>query len=359
MRPSPNATRLSSQRLRRLSGGFTLVELLIGMLIAMIGVIIMMEVLLSSEERTRTTTGGNDALSNGAVMLHVLQRDLLQAGYGLNAMKLLGCSVVLPTGATVALSPMVINPATTLVPAGDANTDRILVFYGNDNGQPEGNTIYTVTGNDYSVQSPTAFAVGDYVIAAPDTCTAALTLAKVTAVDTSKVTVDTVLPSGTVLYNMGKAPRVVAYAVRGGSLTSCDFMSVDCRTNNATNWAAVSANIPSLRAVYGRDTTAGSMDGIVDSYDQTTPTDACGWARVASARVAIVARSAQYESQIDAGTGQRACQQVTTAAPAWQGTSAAPIVLSGLADWQCYRYRTFESVAPVRNVIWMGVQPGC
>ena len=54
--------------------GFSLIEVLIGLLIAMIGVVIMMEVLITSEQRTRSTSTGNDATSNGAIMMHVLQR---------------------------------------------------------------------------------------------------------------------------------------------------------------------------------------------------------------------------------------------------------------------------------------------
>ena len=82
------------------------------------------------------------------------------------------------------------------------------------------------------------------------------------------VTVDTVEPSAATLYNLGPNPRIVAYAVRNGQLTSCDFMTADCRVNNAANWTAVAGGIVSLRAQYRRDTApAGSMDGAVDVWD--------------------------------------------------------------------------------------------
>ncbi len=341
------------------AAGFTLIELMIGMVIAMIGVIIMMQVVINSEERNRTTSGGNEALSSGAVTLHLLQRDLMQAGYGLNALRLLGCNLTIPTGATLPIAPLAINPDVGLVPAADTSTDRLLVMYGNDDGQPEGNTINSVAGNSYAAQSPSAFSVGDYVIGAPDSCAGGLTLARVTAVDAANVTVNTADPSATVLYNLGQQPRIAAYAVRNGSLTVCDYLSADCRTNNATTYVAITGNIPSLRAVYGRDTTAGAMDMVVDTWDQTQPTSACTWARVAAARVAVVARSNQYETKLDTTTGLRTCEEVTSAAPTWTGSTAAPIVLSNGSNWQCYRYRTFEGVTPIRNVIWMGAQSGC
>lgn len=353
--------------------GFSLVEVLIGLLIAMIGVVIMMEVLITSEQRSRTTSGGNDATSSGAVMLHLLQRDLLQAGYGINSLGLLGCSLALPNGKIVPMAPVVIYPAgdpSTVVPPGDPNTDRLLVFYGNDSGQPEGNTVYSVAGAVYAMQAPTAFNVNDYVVAWPGSCAANLTLARIQAVSALDVTVSAATAGATALYNMGQAPRVIAYAVRNGALTSCDYMTSDCTNTSAANWTAISGNIVSLRAQYGRDTTAPGMDGAVDQWDQATPADACHWARTTAVRFALVARNTQYESAID-GSGQRVCDQVTAAAPAWSGsTASAPdqtlaIDLgknpdnSNSTDWQCYRYRTFENIAPSRNLVWMGTQAGC
>lgn len=362
--------------LNRGQRGFSLIEVLIGLLIAMIGVVIMMEVLITSEQRTRTTSGGNDATSSGAVMLHLMQRDLLQAGYGINSLGPLGCSLKLPNNKVVPMAPVVIYPAastSTVVPAGDPNTDRMLVLYGNDTGQPEGNTVYSLAGSAYTVQAPTAFHENDYVVAFPGNCTANLTVAKVTAVGATDVTVDAAVVGATTLYNLGPSPRVVAYAVRNGSLTSCDYMTSDCTNTSAANWTAMSGNIVSLRAQYGRDTAVGAMDGVVDVWDQTTPTTSCGWVRTSAVRYALVARSAQTESTLNA-SGQRVCEQATVAAPTWQGTTATasnptalPIDLTltkdqtgaTVSDWQCYRYRTFETVAPSRNVLWMGTQAGC
>jgi len=351
--------------------GFSLIEVLIGLLIAMIGVVIMMEVLITSEERARTTSGGNDAMSSGAVMLHLMQRDLLQAGYGINSLGLLGCTLTLPNGKNIPLAPVVVNPATSVIPAGDPNTDRLLVFYGSDTGQPEGNTVYSLAGSAYTVQAPTAFNINDYVVAYTGSCAANLVLARVTATTALDVTVSSAVAGTTTLYNMGQAPHVVAYAVRNGALTQCDYMNADCSNASAANWTALSGNIVSLRAQYGRDTTAPNMDTVVDQWDQTTPTNACGWVRASAVRYAIVARNSSYETKIDPTTKQRTCDAVTAAAPPWQGSSATSpsqtlnIDLTkkpdgtSASDWQCYRYRTFENVAPSRNVVWMGAPAGC
>lgn len=344
---------------RRGQHGFSLIEVLVGLVIAMIGVVIMMEVLITSEERTRTTGAGNDATSNGAIMMHLLQRDLAQAGYGINSVNLLGCTVSLPSGGTVPLAPVVINPASSVIPAGDANTDRLLVFYGNDNGQPEGNEVFSIAGSAYTVQAPASFQENDYVVAWPNGCAAAIPLARVTGTTGLTVTVNTPVAGAKTLYNMGQAPRVAAYMVKDGSLMTCDYLARDCSVYDATNWTALGSNIVSLRAQYGRDTAAGSMDGVIDTWDATTPANACGWVRTSAVRYALVARSAQYESAIDTSTGQRTGEVVTGPAPQWKGSSDSPIDLSANADWQSYRYRTFQNIAPARNTVWMAGQSGC
>ena len=353
LRPSRRA--LQRQR------GFSLIEVLIGLLIAMIGVVIMMQVLITAEERNRTTSTGNEALSNGAVMMHMLQRDLVQAGYGINALPLMGCSLTLPSGNTIPLAPVVVNPASSVIPTAgtDPNTDRILVFYGNGNGQPEGNEVLGAAGSKYTVQSPVSFARNDYVVAYPTSCAAALTLARVSndadAVDlgTGEVKMNTpVVATASMLFNMGQAPRIVGYAVRGGSLTSCDFLTSNCA--NGASWAAVAGGIVSLRAQYGHE-------GSPMTWDQSTPTSAgsCDWVRINATRYVLVARSTQYESKFDSATGQRTGDQVTAAAPTWAGSADKAIDLSGDGDWQFYRYRTFENIAPARNVIWMKGSSGC
>src|SRR5206468_11786285 len=128
----------------------------------------------------------------------------------------------------------------------------------------------------------------------------------------------------------------------------------------AANWTAVAGNIVSLRAQYGKDTTAPGMDGTVDAdgWNQVTPATSCEWVRASTVRYVIVARSTTYESAINSA-GQRTCEQVTPNPLVWTGTAGAPIDLTAAADWQCYRYRAFENVAPSRNIVWMGVQAGC
>lgn len=352
----------------RVQTGFSLVEILVGVGIGMIGILVIMQVFSLSEGQRRTTSSSGDAQTTGAIALYTMERDIRQGGYGLSSISLLGCNVTLPNGSAVPAAPAIINPAG--IPAGDANTDVIQVFFGNANGAIEGDAILPpVAAPTYTVRTPANFTSGDFVIAEPTGgCAGPLTLAQITAPPaTTTVTVNTMqaLPAtsstgsiGT-LFNLGQQPRVLVYAVRSGNLTVCDFTQSNCTggVGDNTIWSPVAENVVSLRAEYGRDTTVAmstiggitsTMDGIPDVYDQTTPATACGWARTSLLRVALVARS-----------GQRDKDNVTTTAPTWAGSTNTPINLSGNGDWQHYRYKTFQTVVPLRNIVWLGRQTGC
>jgi type IV pilus assembly protein PilW len=206
--------------------GFTLVEVMVAMVIGMIGIIIMMQVFASAEGQKRTTTGTGDAQSNGAMAIYTLQRDIREAGYGFNALNVLGCPLALSASRTLSqLAPVIINPPTADVPAGDANTDTLLVAYGNGEGSPEGEVITAINGIQLAVQAPGNFHVGppaDRVVAAPSAplTGCSLTLGTVSAVVAPNVSVPgSGAVEGGTLFNLGNNPRILAYAVRAGNLT--------------------------------------------------------------------------------------------------------------------------------------------
>lgn len=343
--------------------GFSLVELMVTLVIGMIAAVVVMQVFALSEGSKRTTTGGDDAQTNGAIALMTLQRDIRQAGYGLGNFAIIGCNVALPAPATwtlAAMAPVTINHAN--IPGGDANTDTLLVVYGNSAGSSEGDRVISQPPPApavYTVTTPASFAVGDRIIASPLSRPVPCNLTMEAAVTVTSppnpphVTVATGvagMANGT-LFNAGAAPRMLAYAVRNGALTVCDYTVNNCglaaNVGNAAIWVPIGDNIVSLRADYGQDASV-PMDNVVDGYDRTTPTTQCGWARVSAVRVALVARSAQAE------------KAAVPALPAsWAGAASAPIDLTANADWDRYRYRTFETTVPLRNMAWQDVPPTC
>lgn len=301
-----------------------------------------------------------------AISLDSLQREISLSGFGFAATNLLGCNLTLPSpaSANVPLRPVTINPDVSLVKAGDTNTDTVLLFFGEGNGQPQGDVVKNVSSGDYSLEQTVVYNKNDWVIIYPKAayadptaaCTANLALGRVTAVDSTGtiVTLNTAVGDAQYLYNLGQTPKLRAYSVRSGNLAVCDMYDTSTNTFARTcstdgDWTPAASNIVALRAQYGRDTTAPLMDGIVDTFDQSTAGTACAAARSPSVRLALVARNSQVSKD-----------DMTATAPTWSGTSGAAIDLTGTgSNWKKYRYRVFESVVPVRNLTWMGVQPGC
>lgn len=329
--------RLSTLRPYR---GFSLVELMVGIVVAMAAVIVVTQIFRVSEGQRRTASGGDDAQTTGAIAMSLMQRDLRQAGQGFSNADLLNCQLQLDATRTLTnFVPVIINPAQ--VPDGDDDTDVIVVSYGSAWGSPEGSLINSQPDPvTYSVAAPQAFQAGDFVVATPQNrapnCIVRLTTISQASTPTNAfVTTGMAGASNGTLFNLGQTPRILAYAVRSGRLTVCDFLTQDCTSNDPNNWAEVAEGIVSLRAEYAKDTTV-PRDLSVEAYDQTMPTTMCGWARVVGVRLVLVSRSRQPEKT-----------SVTTAAPTWSGSASSPIVFS--KDWQNYRYKTFETTVPLRN----------
>ena len=382
---------------------------MVALVIGMLGIVVMMQMFAMFEGQKRTTTGGDDAISGGSVALYDLQRDIQRAGWGTSAINIIGCNVggLVAGGGSVPFVPVTIN--STLIPAGDTNTDTLLVVSGNGNGTVEGAQLLAtapVGTTSYTVRAPMDFydrdttdALPVRVVAGPQTRLAGacnLTATNISAQPTaSSVTVSvaaglaTALNAGDRLFLLGDNPVVRAYAIRGGNLTVCDWRVNNCNATanvaDASVWVPVANGVVSLRAEYGRDTAAAGMDGILDIWDQTIPTtatpistntgknlEACAIARIVSVRLALVARSSQPEKTAD---WPALTQHVTTAAPLWAGsdqvaqtvnsTEAGNVSIT-LPDpdpswptWQDFRYKVFQTVVPLRNITSPGVPDEC
>jgi len=151
---------ISSHRQR----GFSMIEIMIGLLIGMVSVIVILQTFSRSDAAKRITNGNDDAQLNAALSIHSLSRDLRQAGWGVNAFGLLGCSLSFTSSAdstavTIsALAPVIIN--SSLIPAGDANTDTLLVVSGNGAGPSEGDpTTSTSVAGSFNITTPSNYAV--------------------------------------------------------------------------------------------------------------------------------------------------------------------------------------------------------
>ena len=117
----------------RATAGFTLVEVMVGMVLAMLTTVIVSQVLLRAEGQKRSATSGSDAQVNGNLALFTLQRELQNAGYGLAVNpSALGCPVnyrykgssgaAAATAGSFTLAPIVIAQG----PSGTPDVLRVL-----------------------------------------------------------------------------------------------------------------------------------------------------------------------------------------------------------------------------------------
>ena len=356
--------------------GFTLVELMVGLALGILTILVIAQVSAFAESHKRSTTSGSDAQTNGALALFSLQRDVQASGYGLSvAINTLGCTVNGEGSSGAALQfPLV----PTLINFGAVGvSDQITVMASSKLGFSLPARItenHPQAADTFVVQSTLGINPGDVLIAAPETWSAASTCTVLNATTAiGKSLTATSLPhesgtngpwnhsdllpaagyaAGSVVLNLGTLSRRT-YAVNADG--TLQVTSVDDTGSTVTQ--DLYPQIVVMRALYGKDTT---NDGNVDSYDAITPTTAAGWRQVVAIRIAVVARSAQFEKE-----------DVTGEEPAWDVGAALPVSdafgaatdckvtskcltlgIGALTDWRRYRYRVYDTVVPLRNVVW-------
>jgi type IV pilus assembly protein PilW len=377
--------RPSISRLRR-QAGFTLIELMIGVLIGLLASLAVTHVLVNSEGQKRSTTSGSDAQVNGALALNTMQRTVQPAGYGFTAVpSLIGCTL---TGtfsgnsvtSTLASFPTVLAPVTIVDGAAGAPDSVRVLSSGTASFSIPIRMVapgYVAGGATFPVTSVRGIAAGDLMVAANSAATpptSACEIFQVTANPGSVPTVarvdnawnGTTTPpasygDGAVLVNLG-APSDITYSIVNNALVMRS-LKIGTDANSTPSYPAaveVFPNIVQMQALYGKDTDA---NGTVDTWNNTTPTDNDGWKQVIAVRIAVVARSAQYERQdptngtyvTNANISWDVGNAGTVAGSAVCGTPASKcltIKIDDLTDWQNYRYKLFETVIPLRNMLW-------
>ncbi|MCL4185409.1 MAG: PilW family protein, partial [Burkholderiaceae bacterium] len=105
--------------------GVTLVELMVALVIGSIAVLVIQQVMAVFEGQKRTSSGGSDAQVNGAVALFSIEREIRQAGYGLFS----GSGSLCPLGINIYYNGTTVSNGGTLRPLvildGGAGPDAI------------------------------------------------------------------------------------------------------------------------------------------------------------------------------------------------------------------------------------------
>ena len=147
-------------------------------------------------------------------------------------------------------------------------------------------------------------------------------------------------------------------------------------STGATGPATVVDNIVSIKAQYGFDTRSAAVfepdtgvqrtgmvvnvwsSAMINADGDTVVGNSGDWNRIAAIRLAIVARGRQVQKPAANGS----CNWTTTAPSLFstsepEGVTAVPVVpdlsvANDTMNWQCYRYRVFETIVPIRNAGW-------
>jgi type IV pilus assembly protein PilW len=356
---------------RQIALGFSLIELMISVVIGLLGVMVIFQVLSVWDSRKRTATAGSDAQIAGNIGMFNFERDLKLAGYGFGSVpsNIIGCAVK-ALNAEGQPSDFSFLPVEITQGAGAAKDsgaggapDQVAVLYGNSNFFVDVQRFTFATNTSKKSQSRVGIMRGDLIVVSDNATTpSAANCAMVEVTDDSDLDELTFVhaqavyepaigpkrasrfnPAGGVstgstmgrLFNLGPSPSRNVWQIRnGGVLAYTD-------TIMALPFRDIAEGIVDLQAQYGV--------GSPVTWTANAPPD---WTQVSVVRVAILSRSKQYEPTA-----------VTAMAPTYFGNSLSfnmdNVFGEGKSDepnhvynWRNYRYRVYEKVIPLRNMIW-------
>lgn len=362
--------------------GFSLIEVLVASLIGMIGLIAVFQVVKVWSKQANTTMSGGDAQITGMQAIFALDRDIRQAGLGFSNSTSLGCPVSVEQAALYtkgADTTFDLTPVEIIGGAQPEDADELRVLYGNSAYFTERQPFQSLNSTHTTKATQLAFGLrdGDFIVIenANGAC-APLSLVQIVpnGVNAAAVThtddtshLGSPAFDGGYINSLGPSPRLnvwqIATPQNGVSFLQVrnEFTADFTRNAAGTDFLParqVAEGVVNLQAEYGYD----ADDNLsVSSAEWTTAAPAV-WARVLAVRVAVLVRSQQFEKPaVVAGV----MTPVTPAAPTWAGgafvmknidnTAGAVVGDPGAVDpndWRNYRYRVFEKVIPIRNMLW-------
>lgn len=367
------------QHFKKYNRGFSLVEIMVGMVISLLSMIIILQVFSAFEGQKRTSTSGSDAQTNGSIALFTIERDLRNAGYGFSVPEALGCTIKsYYNGAPLpafSLQPVLITNGA----GGSPDTIQMLASGKGGWSIPAKITSsLPPTAAPFDLNTTLGIEVNDLMIAF-EPGVASCTILQVTNIPPGASKIDhqgganslwnptgidatNLYPPGgytnnAMLFNLGQMIQHTYSLSTTNDLRVEEFVTA---SGAAATAVPLIPDIVNLQAEYGFDARVGpqttaqvtAWDGaMIDADGNGVTGDAGDIARIYAVRIAVVARSAQQEREVDSAG---VCT-TTTASPTWSGGTIDISKKPGGAanpDWRCYRYKTFETVIPLRNLIW-------
>jgi type IV pilus assembly protein PilW len=350
--------------------GFSLIEIMVGVVIGMIAVLVIYQVFAAAEGIKRNTTSAGDAQQNGLLASFMLGVELANASNGVAMawQKLQSCPTTLSAATTLRPIPILITAG-----VGPTNPDQFVVNYSVSNLAIAPAPFKAASGSNapYIVHAPIGFRVGDIVVAisggSPGTGTCATSSVTAVSAPTAgppdesagQVTIShTNAPfaftDDAFLLNMGPASNAqrVHYDVDiNGVLRSTSLWDPNGAAAAAPVPNPLASNIVNMKLLYGID---NNGDGILDTW--VTPTgvwsdasvlaaDAPTLRKIKAVRLGIIVRGEQWDRDAPDKTvtlfddsGIPFSQPFPRFDPG-----------SGMGN---YRYRSYETIIPMRNPVW-------
>jgi type IV pilus assembly protein PilW len=362
--------------------GFSLVELMVGMVIGLIAVFIITNVFNTFENQKRITTGTADAQTNASIGLFTIQREIQFAGFGLPIFdgdpadsaasnnSALRCAVNnnmvsyyngALQGTSIDIFPIVITNG-----AGDSGSDDITIRYGDSPNGGIPTQIFSLASPEFGVANTLGCNNGDLALYVNGTTCAT------DRVNDTNLTFDTTHVTLTTTTGMGNSGRLSCL----GNFTQTVF-GVNANQELTRNGNPVMSEIVNLQAQYGISALPASNEivtwvnatGVWAAPGNTNATCSATVSNrncIRAVRVAVVSRNNQLENAVVTP----GCSSLITANPtglcSWPGTPAvagpplvaavpAPAIdLTATANWNRYRYRVYETIIPIRNMTFSG-----
>lgn len=357
--------------------GFSLIELMVGLVIGLLATLVIMQIYSVFEGQKRTTSGTSDAQTSGSVALYTMQRDLQLAGFGLplfdrDNMPLKCATTSFDHDGNAATPNISTIPIEITNGALATDSDTITVRYGTSASAGIPVLATVVTGAVVTVDTNMACASNDTVYLMNLTSGAGdcrMTMVNDTpanlAANPQRITLlsaANINPSKTNLACLGTWNEFTYTVNANNELTRNGIPIVTGIVNIQAQYGISdnpsSNNTGNTIARWVNATGAWAAPGITSATCDTANANRnC----IKAVRIAVVARNGLLEKLPAVSF---ACSSITAANPtgvcAWDATSAAPlnpsaapvIDLSNTANWNQYRYKVYETIIPLRNMMW-------
>ncbi len=365
-------------RFRLSSRGVSLIEILVGIAIGLIGMLVMFQMVTVWDARTRVATSSGDAQIAGSVAMFTLDRDLKLAGMGFGnaGTAELGCNVAAFDNNASGAANFFLRPITITDGDPTGQPDAIEVLYGDSAFFEQGEEFTNSTASTLATTTKFGFKPGDVAVvtdgantcrlvqitddSSPDVhilsyATGSYTnyydgLTKPTRWNTTAASMPAISAGN--IYSMGPSPRHNIWSV-DTTTTTLGFVN-RMSDVNISQFFGVAEGVVDMKAQYGYDADGDRQISNAE-WTKVAPAD---WTRVRAIRVALLVRSRDFEKP---PTDPSAPTYRLTTAPVWSAGAFAMKNVDGTPDndvlgspnnWRYYRYRVYEKVIPLRNMIW-------